>query len=58
MLVCCLQESESFLKQISASALCDISKHTIELAQVVIDAGAITLLARNLTNPDTKLKVK
>jgi hypothetical protein len=45
------------LKQISTSALSDISKHTTDLAQVVVDAGAIPLLVKAMLNSDTKLKV-
>lgn len=57
LLVLALQEPELCLKQISASALFDISKHNIDLAETVVDAGAIPFLAKALSNPDTKLKV-
>lgn len=57
-MVLCLQEPELYLKQISASALCDISKHDKDLAETVADAGAIPFLARALSNPDPKLKVR
>ena len=57
LLVLCLQEPDMCLKQISASALSDISKHTIELAQAVIDSGVISILAKAFLNPDAKLKV-
>lgn len=58
LLVLCLQEPELYVKQISASALCDISKHDKDLAQVVVDAGAVPFLAKALSNPDSKLKVQ
>lgn len=57
LLVLCLQEPELYIKQISASAISDISKHSIELAQAVVDAGAIFFLARILVNLDAKAKV-
>jgi pantothenate kinase len=52
----CLQEPELGLKRIAASALSDIAKHTPELAQVVVDAGAVAYLAPLLVNQDAKLK--
>lgn len=58
LLVLCLQEPELYLKQISASALFDISKHSNDLAETVVDAGAIPFLVKALANPDNKLKVK
>ena len=54
---CDLQEPELSLKRIAASALSDISKHSPELAQTVVDAGAIAHLAQMILNPDAKLKV-
>lgn len=39
------------------SALNDISKHDKEQAQTVVDAGAITLLSKLISNEDLKLKV-
>lgn len=57
LLVLCLQEPELCLKQISASALCDISKHSTELARTIVDAGAVAFLAKAITNPDVKFKV-
>lgn len=56
LLVLCLQESGILLRQIGASALCDIAKHSVELAQSVVDAGAVPHLAKNLNNQDEKLK--
>lgn len=56
LLVLCLQEPELGLKRIAASALSDIAKHTPELAQVVVDAGAVAYLAPLLVNQDAKLK--
>jgi hypothetical protein len=52
-----LQEPELYIKQISASAISDISKHSIELAQIVVDAGAIYFLVKILANIDPKAKV-
>lgn len=57
LLVLCIQEPEIALKRISASTLSDISKHSPELAQTVVDTGAIAHLAQMTLNPDTKLKV-
>jgi len=57
LLVLCLQEPELYIKQIGASAISDISKHSIELAQAVVDTGAIAFLAKTLANPDAKAKV-
>lgn len=58
LLVLCVQEPEVALKRIAASALSDISKHTPELAQIVVDSGAIAHLAQMILNPDAKLKVR
>ena len=58
LLVLCVQEPELSLKRISASALSDICKHSPELAQTVVDAGAIAHLAQMILNPDAKLKVE
>ena len=58
LLVLCIQEPELSLKRIAASALSDICKHSPELAQTVVDAGAIAHLAQMILNPDAKLKVK
>ena len=41
LLVLCVQEPDLSLKRIAASALSDIAKHTPELAQAVVDAGAV-----------------
>lgn len=57
LLILCLQEPELYIKQIGASAISDISKHSIELAQAVMDAGAIFFLAKTLANLDAKVKV-
>jgi hypothetical protein len=56
LLVLCVQEPELSLKRIAASALSDIAKHTPELAQVLVDAGAVSYLAPLLVNQDAKLK--
>ena len=58
LLVLGIQEPELCLKRIAASALSDICKHSPELAQTVVDAGAIAHLAQMILNPDQKLKVK
>lgn len=57
LLVLCLQEPEIALKRVAASALSDIAKHSPELAQTVVDAGAIAHLAQMILNPDGQLKV-
>lgn len=57
LLVLCIQEPEVALKRIAASALSDLSKHSPELAQTVVDAGAIAHLAQMILYPDAKLKV-
>lgn len=51
-----MQEPELALKQVAASALSDIAKHSMDLAQNIIDAGAVPHLARSLNNQDEKLK--
>ena len=58
LLVLCLQEPEVALKRIAASALSDVTKHSPELAQTVVDTGAIAHLAQMILNPDAKLKVR
>jgi hypothetical protein len=55
-LVLCIQEPEIALKRIAASSISDIAKHSTELAQTVVDAGAIAHLAQMILNPDAKLK--
>lgn len=50
------QEPELSLKRIAASSLSDIAKHTPELAQAVVDAGAVAYLAPLVINQDAKLK--
>lgn len=56
LLVLCVQEPELALKRVAASVLSDVAKHTPELAQVVVDAGAVSYLAPLLVNQDAKLK--
>jgi hypothetical protein len=56
LLVLCVQEPELSLKRVAASALSDIAKHTPELAQAVVDAGAVAYLAPLVVNQDAKLK--
>jgi hypothetical protein len=58
LLVLCLQEPEIALKRVSASALSDIAKHSPELAQTIVDAGAIAHLAQLILNSDAQLKVR
>ncbi len=55
-MVLCIQEPEITLKRISASSMGDICKHSPELAQAVVDAGAVAYLAPLITHPDGKLK--
>lgn len=57
LLLLCLQEPVLSLKRIAASTISEISKHTQELAQTVVDYGAIAHLAQMILNPDAKLKV-
>lgn len=57
LLVLCLLEPDVALKRIAASTLSDVSKHTAELAQAVVDTGAIAHLAQMILNSDGKLKV-
>lgn len=58
LLVLCLLEPEMALKRIAASTLSDICKHTPELAQTVVDTGAIAHLAQMILSRDAKLKVR
>lgn len=44
------------MKRIAASALSDIAKHTPELAQAVVDAGAVAYLAPLVLNLDARIK--
>ena len=44
------------LKRIAASTLSEICKHSPELAQIVVDAGAVPYLAPMIQHPDAKLK--
>ena len=53
----CIQEPELSLKRIAASALSDICKHSPELAQTVVDAGAIAHLAQMILNPGKNIKI-
>ena len=52
----CVQEPELSLKRIAASSLSDIAKHSPEMAQAVVDAGAVAYLAPLILSPDAKLK--
>lgn len=51
-----MQEPELSLKRVAASSLADVSKHSPELAQAVVDAGAVPYVAALIINPDGKLK--
>lgn len=44
------------MKRISASALSEIAKHSPELAQAVVDAGAVPFLSALIPHPDAQLK--
>jgi hypothetical protein len=51
-----LQEPDPNLKRISALALNEISKHTIDLAQIAIDSGAVPYLCQQINHHDALLK--
>jgi len=51
-----VQEPELSLKRVAASALSDICKHSPELAQAVVDGGAVAYVAPLILSPDGKLK--
>ena len=55
-MVLCVQEPELTLKRISATALSEIAKHAEELAQAVVDQGAVPYLAALISHPDAQLK--
>ncbi len=44
LLVLAAQEPEAPLRRVAASALADVAKHSPELAQAVVDAGAAPTL--------------
>lgn len=52
LLVLCIQEPEIALRRIAASALSEICKHSPELAQSVVDAGAVPFLSTLIPHPD------
>ena len=54
---CCVSRNQNSLKRIAASVLSDNCKDSPELAQIVVNAGAIAHLAQMILNPDAKLKV-
>lgn len=56
MLVLCIQEPETTLKRVSAGALSEICKHSAELAQNVVDAGAAPFLSALIPHHDAELK--
>lgn len=51
-----LQEVELPLRRASVLALSNIAKHSPELAQVVVDANTLPLIAPLITHPDVRLK--
>lgn len=51
-----LQEPDPNLKRIAALALNEVGKHSPDLAQVVLDAGAAPYLAQQINHHDAQLK--
>lgn len=51
-----LQEPDPNLKRISASALNEIAKHSVDLAQLVVDSGAVPYLSQQINHHDSQLK--
>jgi hypothetical protein len=56
LLVTCVQEPDLSLKRISATALGEICKHSSELAESVVAAGAVPFLTSLISHPDSGLK--
>lgn len=54
--VLALQEPDPNLKRIAALALNEIAKHSMDLAQTVIDAGAVPYLTQQINHHDAQLK--
>lgn len=44
------------MKNIAVSSLADIAKHTPELAQAVVDAGAISYISPLIASKDVKVR--
>jgi hypothetical protein len=55
-LVMCLEEFDPSVKESAAWALGYIATHTAELAQAVVDAGAVPLLVLCIQEPEISLK--
>lgn len=55
-MVVCLEEFDPSVKEAAAWALSYIAKHTTELAQAVVDVGAVPLLVLCIQEPETALK--
>lgn len=55
-LIAAAQEPELTLKNIAVSSLADIAKHTPELAQAVVDAGAISYISPLIASKDVKVR--
>ena len=51
-----MQEPDPNLKRIAALALNEVAKHSMDLAQVVIDAGAVPYLTQQINHHDAQLK--
>lgn len=54
--VLALQEPDPNLKRIAALALNEVAKHSLDLAQTVIDAGAVPYLTQQINHHDAQLK--
>jgi hypothetical protein len=54
--VLALQEPDPNLKRISALALNEISKHSLDLANIVVDSGAAPYLSQQINHHDAQLK--
>ncbi len=54
--VTCLEEFDPSVKEAAAWALGYIARHTKELAQTVVDAGAVPLLVLCFQEPEITLK--
>ena len=53
--VLALQEPDPNLKRIAALALNEVAKHSLDLAQTVIDAGAVPYLTQQINHHDAQL---
>lgn len=43
-LILCLEEFDPAVKEVAAGALSNVARHTTKLAQIVVDAGGVSLL--------------